>query len=65
MMPPGLLPRRDSPLAVAVGTYTAECRQHGLQPTQDLMLKVIWCRDAREREAACNLLARLLARRRA
>lgn len=65
MMPGTLLPRRDSPLAVAVGTYTAECRRFGLQPSQDAMLKVIWCRDARERDAACNLLARLLARRRA
>jgi len=64
MMPGTLLPRRDSPLAVAVGTYTRECRQYGLQPSQDTMLKVIWCRTDREREAACNLLVRLLARHR-
>lgn len=62
--------RRDSEIAVAVGTYLRECRQfaHLLRaadhPTEHGMLQVTWCRTDTEREQARVVFARLMARRR-
>lgn len=62
--------RRDSPLAVAVGTYLLECRKYAHllrasdHPTVRGMLQVVHCRSAAEKEQAGRLLEHLIRTRR-